>query len=147
MDCRTGPTRRRTAGGLVADVVALDPDIIALQELTPHHTAALLASPVGGHWPHTFLMDRDGPWGSGVWSRLTLADVHTNAPRSPAARQRWEHELALLTDWAGAQGGFLVLAGDGIEVVAVGQGAATGSDHRPVWAQLALRMSAPAASR
>ncbi|MCB0996655.1 MAG: endonuclease/exonuclease/phosphatase family protein [Acidimicrobiales bacterium] len=209
--------RPSDAGALIDQILALDPDVIALQELTPPDATAIAASAIDERWPYSFVMDRDGPWGSGIWSKypiigqehvlvtegnvpavrlrtpagpVTIANVHTNAPRDRAARQRWEHEFDLLTRWVQDQPGYVVvvgdfnatmqhapfrdlldtglrdahlergdgwaatfpadrsfppvlridhvLVGDDVEVLEVGSGDATGSDHKPVWAVLAL---------
>jgi endonuclease/exonuclease/phosphatase (EEP) superfamily protein YafD len=125
--------------GVAAEVVAADPDVVVLQEVSRPNLAALERTGLVDRYPHRWLDPRTDALGTAILSRhrleeagrwwcaglvmaratvvvgdrrLALYDVHTRAPIGPGAPAHWEEQLATLAHVASSEPGPLVLAGD-----------------------------------
>lgn len=68
------------AGRLVALVDRFEPDVLAIQELTPSFAAKLRRSGLGERLPAKLLMSERGASGSGIYSALPLRDLGRAEP-------------------------------------------------------------------
>ncbi|MFN2506032.1 MAG: endonuclease/exonuclease/phosphatase family protein, partial [Acidimicrobiales bacterium] len=56
-------------------MLALDADVLAVQELSAHVHRALRRAGVDDRYPHRAVYEREGSGGAGLWSRHPLRDV------------------------------------------------------------------------
>jgi endonuclease/exonuclease/phosphatase (EEP) superfamily protein YafD len=126
-------------GRLAAAVLAQQPDIVTLQELSPAHLDTLRAAGFLDTFPYRVLDPLEGVHGSALLSRLPfddgrvvdvagypmteatvrtplgpldVLDVHVVAPLSRAGFDRWRAQLDSLARHRAPPGALLVLAGD-----------------------------------
>lgn len=126
-------------GGIAAEIRAADPDVVALQEISPFNLSRLEAEGVLADHPHQWVDARPDTYGTAILSRLPLEDteqwragglpmaratvvmggrrlrlydVHTRAPFGPGGAADWERQLAALGEVAEREAAPLVLAGD-----------------------------------
>ncbi|MEN3314272.1 MAG: hypothetical protein V7605_506 [Acidimicrobiaceae bacterium] len=125
--------------GIAAEVVAADPDVVVLQEVSSSTLANLGRAGTLDRFPYRSLRPRRDPLGSAVLSRfpldevddcivggmpmaratlvvglhrLRIYNVHTRAPFGPGGRPLWKTQLAALADVVRVEPGPLVLVGD-----------------------------------
>jgi endonuclease/exonuclease/phosphatase (EEP) superfamily protein YafD len=128
--------------GIVGEVLAEDPDVLVVQELSAHWQAAFESGEVARRLPHHVAEARESPFGVGLYSRhpledaevwyawgapaaratvrvqgrpLRVYDVHPLPPLHPAWVTNWSEALAAVHAEVAAEqakGGALVLAGD-----------------------------------
>jgi endonuclease/exonuclease/phosphatase (EEP) superfamily protein YafD len=126
-----------SAPRLLAIVRDEDPDILLVQELTPH--AARVLAELDTAFPHHRKFPADGPYGIGLWSRLplesgetfalgrvpaiearlrgptgtfTVIGVHLRAPTTPRRAAARNQELRALAERSAAIAEPLIVAGD-----------------------------------
>jgi endonuclease/exonuclease/phosphatase (EEP) superfamily protein YafD len=126
-----------SAPRLLAIIRDEDPDILLVQELTPH--AARVLAELDTAFPHHRKFPADGPYGIGLWSRFTLESgetfalgrvpaiearlrgptgtftvigVHLRAPTTPRRAAARNQELRALAQRSAAIAGPLIVAGD-----------------------------------
>jgi endonuclease/exonuclease/phosphatase (EEP) superfamily protein YafD len=88
--------RQFSARRLLEIVAAADPDVVVVQELTPH--AASVLADLDTAFPYHRKFPADGPTGIGVWSRLTLESGTTFAlGRAPAIQARLRAQTGVFT--------------------------------------------------
>ncbi|HEV3400965.1 MAG TPA: endonuclease/exonuclease/phosphatase family protein, partial [Acidimicrobiales bacterium] len=124
--------------GIAAEIREADPDVLALQEVSPLNLARLEEQGALAGYPHRWVAARRDPFGSAILSRLPLEhagewrvdemptaratvvvgdrrlrlyDVHTPHPFGPGGRQAWERQLGALLEVAEHEPEPLVLAG------------------------------------
>ena len=129
--------RQFSARRLLEIVREADPDVVVVQELTPHAESVLADLDV--QFPNLRKFPADGPLGIGVWSRLplessppfalgrapaiearlrgpsgafTIIGVHLRAPTNPTRAAARNRELSELAARAAAVSGPLIVAGD-----------------------------------
>jgi endonuclease/exonuclease/phosphatase (EEP) superfamily protein YafD len=129
--------RQFSARRLLEIVREADPDVVVVQELTPHAESVLADLDV--QFPHLRKFPADGPLGIGLWSRLpfessttfalgrapaiearlrgpsgafTIVGVHLRAPTNPARAASRNRELRELAARTAAVSGPLIVAGD-----------------------------------
>jgi endonuclease/exonuclease/phosphatase (EEP) superfamily protein YafD len=79
--------RQFSARSLLQSVHEADPDVVVVQELTPHAESVL--ADLDAAFPHNHKFPADGPVGIGLWSRLSLESAGTFAlGRAPAIEAR-----------------------------------------------------------
>lgn len=125
--------------GIVGEVLRERPDVLLVQELTPHWHAALDHERVRALLPHRVHIVRTDSFGIGIYSRLPLEDtdlieleglpvlrasvrvgdervrlydVHTLPPRSLEYAETWERMMAGLRELLDAESGHVIVAGD-----------------------------------
>jgi endonuclease/exonuclease/phosphatase (EEP) superfamily protein YafD len=125
-------------GGIAEEIRTAQPDVVALQEISPSNLAALEAAGVLDDYPHRFVAPRPDAFGSAVLSRLPLAgselllaagipfarttvlvgdrrvrlyDIHTRAPTGRGVRT-WKAQLAELRRLVESEDGPRLVAGD-----------------------------------
>lgn len=123
--------------GHVRALLAMDLDIVLVQEVTPGWRAALEAEPDA--WPHRIVQVDDGPWGVAILSRLPLHDAgildlegvpaaeawvevdgrplhllssHVNPPFSAQRVPAWKRQVEAAVDWVASGDGDRLLGGD-----------------------------------
>ena len=126
-------------GGIAAEIRAADPDVVALQEVSPFNLSGLEAEGLLADYPHRWVDARPDTLGTAILSRLPLEDagqwragrlpmaratvvlgphrlrlydVHARAPFGPGGPAEWERQLAALRQVAEQETEALVLAGD-----------------------------------
>jgi endonuclease/exonuclease/phosphatase (EEP) superfamily protein YafD len=126
-----------SAPRLLAIVRDEDPDILLVQELTPH--AARVLAELDTAFPHHRKFPADGPYGIGLWSRVplesgetfalgrvpaiearlrgptgtfTVIGVHLRAPTTPRRAAARNQELRALAERSAAIAEPLIVAGD-----------------------------------
>lgn len=129
--------RQFAARRLLEIIREADPDVVVVQELTPHAESVLADLDV--QFPHLRKFPADGPLGIGLWSRLplesstifalgrapaiearlrgpsgavTIIGVHLRAPTTPARAASRNRELRELAVRTAAISGPLIVAGD-----------------------------------
>lgn len=128
--------------GIVGEVLANDPDVLVVQELSGHWRAAFESGEVGRRLPYRVAEDRETPFGAGIFSRYPLEkaevsyawgdpvvratvhvggvpvrfyDVHPLPPLVPSWVPSWEGVLRVVrseVEREQANDGALVVAGD-----------------------------------
>lgn len=125
-------------GPLLAELVAQDPDVMVLQEVSHAWGATLQGDPRLAPWPHRTIVPQDGSFGLAVLSkepvavqvhdllgvpmaqvelrvagaRVDLYNIHTLPPRSEAYAATWHRQMAMLADRAQSSEVPVILAGD-----------------------------------
>jgi endonuclease/exonuclease/phosphatase (EEP) superfamily protein YafD len=88
--------RQFSARRLLELVRESDPDVVVVQELTPH--AERVLADLDTTFPHHHKFAADGPTGIGLWSRLPLESVRTFAlGRAPAIEGRVQTAAGIVT--------------------------------------------------
>jgi endonuclease/exonuclease/phosphatase (EEP) superfamily protein YafD len=128
--------------GIASEVLAEDPDVLVVQELSAHWQAVFESGELARRLPYHVAEARESPFGIGLYSRypiedaevwyawgapsaratvrvhgrpLRIYDVHPLAPLRPAWATNWSEALAAVHAEIAAEqakGGALVLAGD-----------------------------------
>jgi len=121
------------------ELLALDVDVIVIQELTPWQVRLFADAGLMGEYPYQLLMPQRDATGSGMMSRLPFVDaefrdiggssmpvatiddqgvlvdvvgVHVQAPVSDGARRLWTDQLRELSEMTAVADRPMVLAGD-----------------------------------
>jgi endonuclease/exonuclease/phosphatase (EEP) superfamily protein YafD len=125
-------------GPLLAELVAQDPDVMVLQEVSHAWGATLRTDPSLSPWPHRTIVPQDGSFGIAVLSKepvvvqvedllgvpmarvelqlggqhVHLYNVHTLPPRSDAYAATWHAQMGVLANRAHSSDVPVILAGD-----------------------------------
>jgi endonuclease/exonuclease/phosphatase (EEP) superfamily protein YafD len=143
----TGPTLRlfnanlyagnRDVGPILAEIEAVDPDVLLLQEYTPRIHQAFLHSGLLDEYPYGVNDAYPSPFGSAIWSKYPLRDAevwdaagipmtratlhregrtvrlyNVHPPPPLFAIERWRRQQAAIVAAAAAEAGPVILAGD-----------------------------------
>lgn len=128
----------RDTEGIVGEVLAAEPDVLLVQELSPHWAARLERGDMRRALPYRSVVARDDSFGIGIYSRvpmdaqpldlqglpafradlklagrpLRIFNFHTLPPRRPDYLQAWNAMMAEIEQLVGRERGAVLLGGD-----------------------------------